>query len=54
MSKVAEVLEATRHLPPQTGLEVVRGSQVRRSAGGMPLVRLHYSANPERDPDLNP
>jgi hypothetical protein len=53
-SKVADALERTRKLPAQTQVEIMRGLTVRRTKGGIPVVRHHYSAIPERDPDLNP
>jgi hypothetical protein len=53
-SKVAEALERTRKLPPQTQVEIRRGLTVRRTKGGIPVIRHHYSANPARDPDINP
>jgi hypothetical protein len=53
-NRVAEVLERTKKLPPQTQVEIVRGLTVRRTKGGIPVIRHHYSADPARDPDLNP
>ena len=32
----------------------MRGLTVRRTKGGIPVIRHHYSADPVRDPDLNP
>ena len=37
-------------LPPQTLVEVVRGFSVKRKANGIPVGRIHYSADPDRDP----
>lgn len=53
-SKVTEALDATKNLPPQTQVEIRRGLTVRRTAGGIPVVRHHYSADPSRDPELYP
>ena len=49
-----QALAKTRKLPPQTHVEIRRGVTVRRTDKGIPVVRLHYSALPERDPELNP
>ena len=49
-----QALAKTRKLPPQTHVEIRRGVSVRRTDKGIPVVRLHYSALPERDPELNP
>jgi hypothetical protein len=53
-SDVSRLLEETKQLPPQTAREIRRGVTVRRTSGGIPVVRLHYSAHPERDPDQHP
>lgn len=49
-----EVVEATKNVAPQTRLDVRPGVELRRTSGGIPVVRLHYTAHPERDPELNP
>ena len=54
MSQVKEALEETRKTPPQTVIPIRRGLSVRRTKGGILVVRLHYSADPHRDPELNP
>jgi hypothetical protein len=54
MEKVKEALLKTKGLAPQTPVEVRRGLTVRRTQGGIPVARLHYSVHPERDPELNP
>ena len=54
MSQVKEALEKTRKTPPQTVIPIRRGLSVRRTKGGILVVRLHYSADPHRDPELNP
>jgi len=51
--KVQDALKATRELPPQTSVELMHGLKVRRTSGGVPVVRLHYSAHPERDPETH-
>lgn len=53
-TKVAEALERTKKIPPQTQVEISRGLTVRRTKGGIAVVRHHYSADPARDPNLNP
>lgn len=45
-----EALEKTRSLAPQTKVEVLKGLTVRRMASGTPILRLHYSADPDKDP----
>lgn len=52
--KVKDALEKTRKLPAQSVVEVRRGVTVRRTKGGIPVARIHYSAHPDRDPDINP
>lgn len=52
MSKTGELLAATKMIPAQTSLDVMQGVKVRRTAGGIPVLRLHYEAHPERsDPE---
>lgn len=34
--------------------ELARGVSLRRIDGGLPVVRVHYSADPDRDPAMNP
>ena len=53
-SKAIWALERTKAVPPQTQVEIMRGLTVRRTKGGIPVIRHHYSADPSRDPDLNP
>lgn len=52
--RVKDALEETRHLPPQTKVEIVTGMHLRRNKGGICIPSIHYSANPDRDPDINP
>lgn len=47
--KMRQALSESKKLPAQTPVEVVRGVNVRRTQGGIPVVRIHYSAMPERD-----
>lgn len=54
MKRVKEALEKTRNTPSQTVIPILRGLSVRRTKGGIPVVRLHYTADPQRDPELNP
>lgn len=41
-------------LAPQALTEIRRGVTLKRTSGGIPVVRLHYSAHPERDPERDP
>ena len=54
MTDVRQALEQTRELPSQNGVEVRSGETIRRTSGGITVLRLHYAIHPERDPDLNP
>jgi hypothetical protein len=47
-------LAESKQLAPQTPVKVRRGLEVRRTAGGIPVIRHHYTADPSRDPELNP
>jgi len=49
-----QALEQTKRIPPQTPVETMRGLSVRRTKGGIPVLRIHYSCMPERDPERNP
>ena len=49
-----DALQKTKKLPPQTETEVCPGLKVRRTSGGINVMRLHYSIDPERNPELNP
>ena len=53
-NRVRQVLRQTLACKPQAPLEVRRGFTIRRTAGGIPVARLHYSAHEERDPEINP
>jgi hypothetical protein len=53
-ARMTEALAETRTLAPQRTVEVIPGLQVRRTAGGIPVLRVHYSVLAERDPRLNP
>jgi hypothetical protein len=46
-----EVRAELETLPPQTPVEITRGLAVRRKASGTPILSLHYSADPRRDPE---
>jgi hypothetical protein len=54
MNDTKTALLKTRELPAQTVVEMMRGVQIRRTRGGIPVVRIHYSADPLRDPEVNP
>lgn len=51
---VREALDKTKVTSPQTEVEIVRGLSLRRTDGGIPVTRIHYTADPQRDPDINP
>lgn len=53
-SKAREALEILVGKAPQTPVQIMPGLTVRLTAGGIVVGRLHYSANPERNPDLAP
>jgi len=48
--ELAKALEQIEKAPPQTLVEVVRGFSVKLKANGIPVGRIHYSADPDRDP----
>ncbi|HEV2709135.1 MAG TPA: hypothetical protein VGU67_02880 [Edaphobacter sp.] len=48
--KLQQVFAQLHTLPPQTRVEVVRGFELRLKANGIPVGRIHYSADPDRDP----
>lgn len=52
--KAEHALAKARKLVPQTHVEIRPGLTVRRTDKGIPVVRLHYSVLPERDPERNP
>jgi hypothetical protein len=54
MAKVADALKETRQLEPQTVVPVETGGTIRRTSGGIPIVRLHYSDHPGRNAEENP
>src|SRR5579871_242497 len=51
--RIVEALHQARALPPRTKVEVRRGLHVRVKDGNIPIITLHYSAHPERDPKIN-
>src|SRR5579862_3728297 len=46
--------ERTRKLEPQVPVEVMTGLTLRRTRGGLAVLRAHYSALRDRNPKLNP
>ena len=52
--RAIDALQQTREMPAQSEVEIRPGERVRRTSGGIPVVRLHYSVHPERNPELNP
>ncbi len=49
VKSIDEVFEELDDLPPQTYAEIMRGLSVKRKDSGIPVVRIHYTAIPERD-----
>jgi hypothetical protein len=49
-----KALKQMRQAPPQTRVEIVKGFSIRRTSGGIPVVREHYSSDPDRDPEIHP
>ena len=54
MTRAQEIADRLKTLPAQTSLEVTHGLTLRKTANGVNVGRLHYSAHPERDPELHP
>jgi hypothetical protein len=54
MSRVEEALKRSRAVPPQSKIELVRGMNVHRTKGGIAVLSVHYSADPERNPQIRP
>ena len=54
MPDVEAAIQETKGIPPQTAIEVRSGVKLRRTSGGIPVLRLHYAAHPERNPDEHP
>jgi hypothetical protein len=51
---LGKALLRSREVPAQTSVDVFRGLTLRRTSGGVLVTRLHYSANPDRNPELHP
>jgi hypothetical protein len=49
-----EALKQTREMPPQNTVEVRPGETIKRTSGGIPVVRMHYAVHPERNPEDHP
>jgi hypothetical protein len=54
MTRAREIADRLKTLPAQTSLEVMQGLTFRKTANGINVGRLHYSAHPDRDPQLHP
>ena len=54
MTRAQEIADRLKTLPAQTSLEVMRGLTLRKTANGVNVARLDYSAHPDRDPRLRP
>ncbi len=50
MRDIKKVLAKSAALAPQSKVEIVRGLTVHRTKGGIPVVSIHYSGDPDRDP----
>jgi hypothetical protein len=48
---VDKIVEQTKLLPPQSPLAIIEGLSLRRTIGSLPVLRLHYTAHPDRDSD---
>lgn len=53
MTRAREIADQLRTLPAQTSLEVTHGLTLRKTTNGVNVGRLHYSAHPDRDPQLH-
>jgi hypothetical protein len=54
MRDIKKVLAKSAALAPQSKVEIVRGLTVHRTKGGIPVVSIHYSGDPDRDPAVHP
>jgi hypothetical protein len=54
MRDIKKILAKSAALPPQNKVEIVRGMTVHRTKGGIPVVSIHYSGDPDRDPAVHP
>jgi hypothetical protein len=52
--RVEAALHETKFLQPRQEVEIMRGVKIYRTKGGIPVTKIHYSADPDRDPDINP
>jgi len=46
-----EAVERLDHMDAQVKTEVIRGVSICRKGNGIPVLSIHYSADPERDPE---
>jgi hypothetical protein len=46
-----EAIKRLNDVPPQTPFEVIRGVTIRRKKKGLTVMRIHYTAIPDRDPE---
>lgn len=53
-SKIPDGLQASKGVPAQETVAIRRGYTLRRTSGGIPVHRVHYSVMPARDPNLHP
>ena len=52
--KILEALQETQIVAPQTKIKFGTGLHVWRTYGGIPVMRIHYAAHPDRDPEQHP
>ena len=46
----SESMEQLEKVKPQVRVPIVPGMSVRKKISGIPIIRIHYSADPDRDP----
>jgi hypothetical protein len=54
MRDIRKVLEKSAALSPQSKVDMVRGMSVPRTKGGIAVLSIHYSGDPDRDPAIHP
>ena len=54
MRDIKRILEKSATLPPQSKVDIVRGMSVHRTKGGIAVLSIHYSSDPDRDPAIHP
>ncbi len=54
MHPVDEAVMRVRTMSPQETIELRRGITLRQTTSGILVVQVHYSSDPDRDPEINP